>query len=464
MTNGGFQSSWGKAYKALPLKATFLFSIFVFEIGSLVCGVAPNSPTLIIGRAITGIGAAGIGTGAYTIIAFVAEPRKRPMFTGTVGIAYGIASVLGPLVGGAFSDHVSWRWCFYINLPIGGLSALIILFFFHAPSAAKPVKMSWKEMLLRMDFLGVAMIIGALISYILALQYGGQTKAWNSREVVGLIVGFIVISISFVIWEYFQGERAMVVPRLFRQRTVGISCVYTFFFCGSYFLVIYYLPIYFQVVYNASPTMSGVYNLPLIVAVTISMITSGIAISATGQAVAIKVLGTIIAVIASGLLYMLNVNTGTGKWVGYQILGGVGWGLAFQIPIIISQANASPTDISSVTAMVLFFMNLGGTAFVTAAQSAFVNEMLATVRTTVPDIDPATIIVTGATEIRIKFKANQIQKIVAAFMSGIRLSLALAIGATGIALLVSLFHDWKRTGSKTTEKSATTGESNEDVI
>lgn len=218
MTNGGFQSSWGKAYKYFPLKLTFLLSIFVFELGSLICGVAPSSVALVLGRAIAGLGAAGIGTGAYTIIAFVAEPRKRPMFTGIIGVSYGIASVIGPLIGGVFSDKVSWRWCFYINLPIGGISALIILLFFRTPSGAKPVKASWKEKLLQMDLVGTAMIMGAVVSYILALQYGGQTKAWGSSVVTGLIVGFVVIVITFGVWEYYQGERAMVVPRLFEQR------------------------------------------------------------------------------------------------------------------------------------------------------------------------------------------------------------------------------------------------------
>lgn len=353
MTNGGFQSSWGKAYKYFPLKITFLLSIFVFELGSLICGVAPSSTALIVGRAIAGLGAAGIGTGAYTIIAFVAEPKKRPMFTGIIGVSYGIASVVGPLIGGVFSDKVSWRWCFYINLPIGGASVLIILLFFHTPSAAKPVAASWKEKLLQMDLVGTAMIMGALVSYILVLQYGGQTKAWDSSVVIGLIVGLVVMLIAFGVWEYYQGERAMVVPRLFKKRKVGISCIYAFFFAGSYFLVIYYLPIYFQSVDNVSPTMSGVNNLPLILSVTLAMISSGIIISATGVATPIKVSGAAIAIIASGLLYTLDIDTSTGKWIGYQILGGVGWGIAFQVPIIVGQGNAKPRDISSVTAMIL---------------------------------------------------------------------------------------------------------------
>jgi MFS family permease len=128
LTTGSFQAVWGKLYKYTPLKISFLASIFIFEVGSLICAVAPSSMILIIGRAVAGVGAAGVVSGAYIIIAFSASPKSRPVFTGVMGATFGMASVLGPLLGGIFTDALSWRLCFWVNLPVGGLAAMIILF------------------------------------------------------------------------------------------------------------------------------------------------------------------------------------------------------------------------------------------------------------------------------------------------------------------------------------------------
>ena len=319
----------------------------------MICGVAPSSDVLILGRAVAGLGCAGIATGGYTIIAFITEPSRRPLFTGIVGSSYGVASVVGPLIGGAFTENITWRWCFYINLPIGAISVLIILFFFHAPSGVKPVAASWKEKLLQMDLIGVALMMGALLSYSLAVQYGGQTKPWSSSDVIGLLVGSFSILLVFGVWEYFLGERAMIIPRLFTQRTIGVSSIFAFLFGGSYFLVIYYLPVYFQSIKNVNPALSGVYNLPLIIASTLAIIGAGVFITATGLVIPTQVCGAIISILGSGLLYTLDIDTSMGKWIGYQILGAVGWGSAFQIPIMVGQGNAEAKDMSSVTAIIL---------------------------------------------------------------------------------------------------------------
>jgi MFS transporter, DHA2 family, glioxin efflux transporter len=353
MTFGASQPSAGKIYKYHSLKWSFLASMLIFEVGSLLCGVAPNSKTLIVGRAFAGLGGAGLSVGGTSIISLTVSPKQRPMMMGIVGMTYAIAAVLGPILGGVFSDRVTWRWCFYINLPIGGAAALAVFFFFHLPAAVAPPRVSWKTKLLHVDPVGIALVMGSITCFILALQYAGSSHPWNSSVVIGLLVGFVLLTATLVAWEIWLGDYAMMLPRLYKQRSLWATAPFQFFFMGSYIVLLYYLPIYFQSILGTSPLTSGVDNLPLVLAATVFALAGGAVVMQTGRAQQVMAVGSLLSTVSIGLLYTLDIGTPTSKWVGYQFFTGATMAFAIMHGLTVAQAYVGPEDLSAVTANLL---------------------------------------------------------------------------------------------------------------
>ncbi|KAF9778791.1 hypothetical protein IL306_003255 [Fusarium sp. DS 682] len=299
-----------------------------------------------------------------------------------------------------------------------------------------------------MDPLGTALIMGFIISFLLALQYGGIQHPWRSSVVIGLFTGSGLMLAAFVALELFQGERSMIAPRLLKERTLYISSSYAFLFAGGFFVLIYYLPIYFQSIHNVSPIMSGVRNLPFIIAVTIATIVSGASITNTGIYAPILVASAAIATVAAGLIYTLDIGTSSSKWIGYQVVAGLAWGAGIQVPMIGTQGTSRELDLASKTAILLFFQTVGGAFLIAVAQTSFLQTMLKQMREMAPQVSQSQLVQTGATEIRYIFDANVILLVIRSYMDGLKVAFALVIAATGVAFAVSLGSRWSKLETK----------------
>ncbi|KAK8042411.1 MFS general substrate transporter, partial [Apiospora phragmitis] len=387
----------GRFYTSFNSKWTFVAFVTLFEIGSLVCGVANSSTMLIIGRAVAGMGGSGIVNGAFTIIAgCVPMPRRPPL----IGFASGVAQlglVTGPLIGGVLTEHATWRWCFYINLPIGGL-VLALLAFTHVPDEVpKPPPMSVVRTLpATLDIVGFAIFAPSAIMLLLALQGGGNAYAWNSSQIIGLFVGAGATFLAFVAWDHHKGDDAMIPFSIIRQRHVWASSLTYGFFMGSVFCASYYLPIYFQGVRDASPTMSGVYILPSVLPNILFALASGWLHGRVGYYLPFSLIGAIMVSISNGLLSTLSPTTSTAKWIGYQILGGAGRGIGMQASIIAVQNTVTPSEIPVAMAFIMFSQAFCGAVWLAFCDLIFTNGLRTLIPVYAPSVDPQTVIDGGA--------------------------------------------------------------------
>lgn len=256
---------------------TFLSFLGLFELGSLLCGVANSSKMLIVGRAVAGLGSSGLVNGALTILAACLPLAKRPVYMGFMMSISQLGIVLGPLVGGALTEYTTWRWCFYINLPIGGVTAAILLFTSIPDQTVRTSGVPLTDIFRKkLDLLGFAIFAPAAIQFFLALEWGGTRYAWDSAKIIGLLCGGAATFVVFLAWEYRKGDMAMIPFSMMRRKVIWSSCLVQLFFFGGVVTMSYYLPIYFQAVKGASPTMSGVDLLPSILSQVLLSLICGI--------------------------------------------------------------------------------------------------------------------------------------------------------------------------------------------
>lgn len=433
----------GKVYKYYPVKPVFLSGVVLFEIGSAICGAAPNSVAFIIGRAISGLGSSGMFSGAMVIIFHVIPLQQRPMWQGGFGAIFALASVIGPLVGGAFTDQVTWRWCFYINLPIGAVSILVTFFILRVPNQKldeRAPRLLGKVK--QLDPIGNLVFFPGIICLVLALQWGGTKYAWKDARIIVLLVLCGVLCIAFAAIQIWKGDAGTVPPRIVKQRSMAAAIWYCFFSGSALMILMYYIPIWFQAIKGASAIKSGIMLLPTVISTTIATIASGILVSKIGYYTPFFILSSILTPVGAGLLATFTPETSHPSWIGIQVLLGIGFGIGAQQQLNVVQTIFGRSDIAVASAIVMFVRFLGSAIFLPIAQSIFLDTLVSKL-TNLPGVDPSAVTNRGATDLTSLASGEDLKMLLVDYNDALVRVFYLIVATSAVTILGSVFVEWK---------------------
>ncbi|PWN46922.1 MFS general substrate transporter [Violaceomyces palustris] len=437
VANSILQLVYGRLYEMNPVKAVYSISMIVFAVGSAICGAAPSSAALIVGRAIAGAGSAGILSGTIQIMLHLVPLHKRPLWTGAFGATFGVSSILGPVLGGAFTQKVSWRWCFYINLPFTAVALIVVAVLLKSPPTGSADRPGWKAQLVRIDPVGTILVAASIICLILGLQYGSGVGSWSSARVVGLLVGFGVALVAFASAQVCLGDRALIPPRIFAQRSVFAGFWYSFLLSASMTLVIYFLPIWFQAIKEADAAKSGYMLIPCVLSLVVGSLLGGSLTQRLGYYVQNLFLTPMIASIGIGLITTFTTHTVHANWIGYQVVYGLGLGIGMQVPSLAAQTVLERGDVPIGVALMFFSQQIGGSVGISIGQNVFSRRLFEKLATIPGVIDVGRLTSAGATEVRTLVPPGSLDEVVTFYNQALGRVWWSALGLT-LAMLLPL--------------------------
>ncbi|OEJ96463.1 EmrB/QacA family drug resistance transporter [Streptomyces thermolilacinus SPC6] len=356
---------WGKLGDQYGRKKLFQTAIVIFLLGSVLCGVAQDMPQLIAYRAVQGLGGGGLMVLSMAIVGDLVPPRDRGRYQGVFGAVFGATSVLGPLLGGVFTEHLTWRWVFYINVPVGIVALFVIAAALHIPVHRTPH---------RIDYAGTFLIASVATCLVLVASLGGTTWAWGDARIIGLAVLGVILLVLFVRVERRAAEPVLPL-RLFRIRTFTLVSAISFVIGFAMFGAMTYLPTFLQVVQHVSPTMSGVHMLPMVAGMLLTSTVSGQIVSRTGRWKVFPVAGTAITTVGLLLLHRMETTSPTWEMSLYFFVFGAGLGLVMQVLVLVAQNAVGYEDLGVATSGATFFRSIGASFGVAVFGTIFTSRL-----------------------------------------------------------------------------------------
>lgn len=378
---------WAKVYGQFDPKWLYIICVAGFEVGSAVCGAAPSMNALIIGRAVAGLAGAGMYLGVIMLLSIFTTPVERPAYFGMLGVTFGLGTMLGPVVGGAFADSsATWRWAFYINLVIGGIFAPVYLL--YLPSRDPRPGASLRQRVAEQDMVGTLLQVGGFVAGNLAVSFGGVLYAWNSGRIIGLFVASGVLFIALGIQQEFAilTTRARRVFPVQYVRNKEMVILFSQIAAGSTnsFIAIYFIPIYFQFVHQNQALQAGVRLLPYIVPLVVGTLVNGALMEKLKYYMPWFLVGGLLVIISNVMLYKISLTINAGFIYGALALGGLGTGLFVNAPFAIAQWLVPPEEITLAVGFITCAQVAGVTISLAVANAIFLNLAQHSIRRILP--------------------------------------------------------------------------------
>ncbi|KAL9122167.1 MAG: hypothetical protein Q9187_001282 [Circinaria calcarea] len=378
---------WGKAYGVFDIKWLYIVNVGLFEIGSAICGAAPTLSVLIVGRAVAGVGGSGMYCGCLTYLSVTTSEYERPRYISLVGLVWGIGTVLGPVIGGAFAQSsATWRWAFWINLVIGAIFAPAFLFVL--PDIRLQKETSFAGKLKQMDWLGIVVFEGAMACFIMAITFGGSSFPWQSASEITLWIMAGVLSIIFgftqKIHPFVPGESKLY-PTQFLRRPLLLNLQFQIFLASGVLLgAAYYIPLYFQFARGDTALKAGVRLLPYVTAIVVFCLLNGALMPKLGYYQPWYLFGGAMILIGSALMYTASAITKPAAVYGYILLLGVGVGSYVQAGFAITECLVSPTELAHIVGFMSVAQSMGIVVFLAVMGSVYQNLAILRVSQVLP--------------------------------------------------------------------------------
>ncbi|EFY92555.1 major facilitator superfamily transporter [Metarhizium acridum CQMa 102] len=444
LTGCAMQLPLGRFYKFYSPKWVYMTLVFIFIVGSAVGAGAMNSNTVIIGRAIQGIGLGGVLSGSTIIVTENCPLRRQPICLGILMATMSISAIVGPLIGGALTTNTSWRWCFIINIPIGFTIIAILFFFVKSREGKDQQARGWAEKIRLLDPLGSALLLPAVVCLVLAFQWAGSEYSWNNWRIIVLFVFGGLLSLAFMASQIAMPETATVPPHVAGQRTVFASFVFSAATGGAMLVVTYWIADWFQAVQNLSAAQAGIRTIALVLSQAVGAIMGGGSARLVGYPPPIMMVSAILISVGAGMLSTLAINESSAHWIGYQVMMGLGLGFGTQQASLAVQTVLKKEDVPSAISLIFFGMQLGGSIFICVGQNVFNQVFLKLLRqASIPGLDPETVLMTGATEIRnLVHNGEDLLKLLEAYNRSITSTFYVAVGTGAVAMLSAFLVQW----------------------